>query len=188
MTLIPTPWQTVGPYLHIGLTDTRSVARIASEATQGERVRLTCRVFDADGLAVPDALIEIWQASSAGKYSHPSDPSADPVDLQFRGFGRMPTDPSGCCVFETIKPGRVPGLGGRLQAPHLNVSVLGRGLLKRLPTRIYFAGEPSNPEDEILALVPESRRPTLLAHKEEDGGWMFPVRLAGENETVFFDI
>jgi protocatechuate 3,4-dioxygenase alpha subunit len=188
--LTPTPWQTVGPYLQIGLTNPRSVPRIAGEGVKGERVRLTCRVLDGDGVPLPDAMIELWQADADGKYHHPEDAEERVPDPLFRGFGRMPTDKDGACVFETIKPGKVPGPGGKLQAPHLNVSVFGRGLMKRLPTRIYFAGDPANQSDPVLALVPELRRVTLVAQPDpaHQNGWQFDIHLCGEGETVFFDV
>src|SRR3712207_7169577 len=43
--------------------------------------------------------------------------------------------------FVTLKPGAVPGPGGRLQAPHLMVRVFARGLLKPVVTRIYRSEE-----------------------------------------------
>jgi protocatechuate 3,4-dioxygenase, alpha subunit len=84
----------------------------------------------------------------------------------------------------------VPGSEGDLQAPHINVSVFARGLLKRLFTRIYFEGDPANDQDSILALVPGDRRRTLMArkHPEHPGVWSFEIRLCCEDETVFFDI
>jgi protocatechuate 3,4-dioxygenase alpha subunit len=183
MDLTPTPSQTVGPYLHLGLTDHWSISRIAGEGANGERVWITFRVLDGDRVPVPDAMIELWQADSEGNYS-------STVDAAFHGFGRLATAEDGSCTFETIKPGRMPGPDDTLQAPHLNVSVLGRGLLKRLSTRVYFAGDPANMHDPILALVPENRRGTLLAQPDpaRAGGWIFGVRLRGENETVFFDV
>ena len=84
-------------------------------------------------------------------------------DPNFYGFGRLETDANGECVFETVKPGPVPDGSGGTQAPHINVIVLARGLLKHLYTRVYFAGEPANAHDPVLALVPEERRATLLA-------------------------
>ena len=187
---IPTPSQTVGPYLHLGLTDTRSVPCMAGDGVKGERVWLTCRVLDGDGVPVPDAIIELWQADADGNYSHPEDSLSAKADPAFRGFGRMPTREDGTCTFETIRPGRVPGPDGKPQAPHISVSVLGRGLMKRLATRIYFAGDPSNGTDPILALVPESDRSTLVAQPDaaRPGRWRFDVRLCGEGETVFFDV
>lgn len=186
MDLIPTPSQTAGPYLHLGLTDRRSVPRVAGDGVKGERVWLTFRVFDGEGAPVPDAMIELWQADADGNYQQ----QASTIAANFSGFGRLATTEDGSCAFETIKPGRVPGPDNKHQAPHINVSVLGRGLLKRLATRVYFAGEPANDQDPVLALVPESRRSTLLARPDpaQAGGWVFEIRLRGEGETVFFDL
>jgi protocatechuate 3,4-dioxygenase alpha subunit len=191
MNLVPTPSQTVGPFFHFCLTtDKCSVSRIASPKVKGERVQLTVRVMDGNGEPVPDAMIEIWQADCQGKYNHPDDVQAKPVDPGFLGFGRMATAADGSCEFETIKPGRVPGPKNVFQAPHLNVAVFGRGMLKQLYTRAYFAGDLANQEDPILALVPVERRNTLMAYPDttRPGGWRFDVRLQGENETAFFDV
>ncbi len=187
MDLTPTPSQTAGPYLHLGLTDRRSISCVAGEGVKGERVWLTFRVFDEDGVPVPDAMIELWQADSEGAYKHHGNA---PVEANFCGFGRLATTGDGSCTFETIKPGRVPGPHGRFQAPHINVSVLGRGLLKRLSTRVYFAGDSANVQDPVLALVPENRRATLFARVDPTraGGWVFEIRLRGKGETVFFDV
>jgi protocatechuate 3,4-dioxygenase alpha subunit len=186
MDLTPTPSQTVGPYLHLGMTDARSISRIAGDGTTGERLWLTFRVLDGDGVPVPDAMIELWQADSEGNYVQ-RESSTD--GATFLGFGRLATGEDGSCTFETIRPGRVQGPGETAQAPHINVSILGRGILKRLSTRVYFAGEPANAADPILALVPDHRRPTLLAHPNpaRTSSWLFDVRLRGEGETVFFD-
>jgi len=187
MDLTPTPSQTAGPYLHLGLTDTRSISRVAGDAAKGERLWLTFRVLDGEGAPVPDAMIELWQADSEGNYKRQDD-SADGEG--FVGFGRLATTEGGWCTFETIKPGCVPGSGKTVQAPHLNVSILGRGILKRLSTRAYFAGEPANAADPVLALVPENRRATLMAQPDpaRTSHWIFDVRLRGEGETVFFDV
>jgi len=185
--LTPTPSQTVGPYLHLGLTDARSISRIADDGAKGVRLWLTFRVLDGEGMPVPDAMIELWQADSEGNYGQPGG-NAD--GAAFGGFGRLATAEDGLCTFETVKPGRVPGPGETVQAPHINVSILGRGILKRLSTRLYFSGEPANAADPVLALVPEDRRATLLARPDpaRAGGWIFDVRLRGEGETVFFDV
>ena len=111
---------------------------------------------------MPDALIEIWQADEKGRYAHPAD-GRPLASNSFRGFGRCPTDGDGGYHFVTIKPGSVPGPATSTQAPHINVSVLGRGLVKRLFTRIYFPGEEANASDPILTLVPPDRRDTLIA-------------------------
>jgi protocatechuate 3,4-dioxygenase, alpha subunit len=188
--LTPIPSQTVGPYFRIGLTDPRSVQQIAPPGVKGERVKLVCTVLDAEGQPMNDAMIEIWQANADGKYNHPDDKQDKPVDPAFLGFGRQATNEDGACTFETIKPGRVPGPKGVPQAPHLIVSVFARGLLRRLPTRIYFEGDPANDQDPILALVPKERRATLMAQPATGQArtWQFTVRFGGEHETVFFDV
>ena|ERR1700722_7548330 len=187
MDLTPTPSQTAGPYLHLGLTDTRSISRVAGDGVKGERVWVTLRVLDGEGAPVPDAMIELWQADSEGNYAN-QESSAD--SAAFLGFGRSATAEDGSCTFETIRPGCVPGPGATVQAPHINVSILGRGILKRLSTRVYFAGEPANAADPVLALVPENRRATLLAHLDpaRTSNWIFDVHLRGEGEAVFFDV
>jgi protocatechuate 3,4-dioxygenase, alpha subunit len=187
MDLTPTPSQTVGPYLHLGLTDQHSRSRIAGDGVKGERIWLTFRVLDGESAPVPDAMIELWQADAEGNYAL-QDNRAD--DAAFRGFGRLATAEDGSCTFETIRPGRIPGTGEMFQAPHINVSIFGRGILKRLSTRVYFTGEPANAVDPVLSLVPENRRLTLLAQPDpaRSSHWIFDVHLRGDGETVFFDV
>jgi protocatechuate 3,4-dioxygenase, alpha subunit len=186
----PSPSQTVGPYFWIGLTRHHSAGAIAGPAVKGERIKLTCELLDGQGEAILDGMIEIWQANAGGKYNHPEDTQDKPIDPYFTGYGRLGTDVNGICTFETIKPGRVPGPDAAWQAPHLEVSVFCRGLLKRAATRVYFAGDPSNDEDPILALVPKDRRETLMARPVEaqPGQWRIVLRLGGEDETVFFEV
>ena len=188
--LIPTPSQTVGPFFHLGL-DRPEWGDLTRGNPKGERIVIEGRVLDGDGAPVPDAVIELWQANAAGRYAHPDDKQTDkPLDPNFRGFGRVATDAEGRFRVTTIRPGPVPGRGNSLQAPHINVSILGRGLLLRLSTRIYFAGDPANAADPVLALVPENRRATLMAQPDpsSSGSWFFEIRLCGEGETVFFDL
>jgi protocatechuate 3,4-dioxygenase, alpha subunit len=186
----PTASQTVGPFFNFGLTANSGLGNLVGDGVAGERIRLTFRVTAGDGAPVAgDAMLEIWQADSAGRYQHPLDPHGCETG-PFHGFGRLETDACGCCTFETVKPGPVPGPDGRLQAPHINVIVFARGLLKHLHTRVYFAGEPRNTGDTVLALVPEERRSTLLARASESdpAAWSFDLVLQGEGETVFFDV
>ena len=189
-----TPSQTVGPYLHLGLTQGAFGApeifspMVAPPGLPGTHVRIEGRVLDGEGVPLPDALIEIWQADDKGRYAHPAD-GRPLASNSFRGFGRCPTDRDGIFRFATVKPGPVAGPNGAMQAPHINVSVLARGVLKRLFTRIYFAGEPANAADPILALVPDDRRGTLMAKPDpaRPGVLRFDICLRGKNETVFFD-
>ena len=176
MRLHATTSQTVGPYLHIGMTwlITENLARAG---VRGQRVSITGRVLDGDGKPVDDAAVEIWQANADGRYG----------TRAFRGFGRSATDSEGRFRFKTIKPGRVPGPRGWLQAPHIAVNVFMRGQLKQLVTRIYFPDEPSNDADPVLRLVPTHRRHTLIARKTKSKSLEWNIVLQGRNETVFFD-
>ncbi len=181
-----TPSQTVGPFFAI-LVPARGRVRLYADRAEGVPIRVEGSVRDGAGQAVPDALVETWQADEAGRYAHPDDPRHDGPDPAFAGFGRVHTDAAGRFVIETVKPGRAPGPGG-LQAPHLLVGLFARGLLARLVTRVYFDDEPSNDGDPILACVPPDRRSTLIATSREGGLYRFDIVLQGQDETVFFDV
>jgi len=131
-------------------------------ATGQARTRLLVTVTDGDGKPVDDALIECWQKNSA----------------HGAVFTRAATGPDGTCEIETS------------QAPHINVCVFARGLLRHLHTRIYFAGDAAIESDPVLALVPSERRQTLIARPDAAaaGRWRFDLRLQGAGETVFFDV
>lgn len=187
-----TPSQTVGPYFAYALTpgsryafSTLAGDDLVTDDAVGERIVLTGRVTDGAGNPVPDAMIEIWQADGAGRYP---DTRAG-ANAAFTGFGRSETVDGGTFRFRTVKPGAVPGATG--QAPHINVGVFARGILRRMFTRIYFDDEAANAGDAALALVPPERRATLIARRDgTDGGqprYLFDIRLQGENETVFFE-
>ncbi|HEX2200224.1 MAG TPA: protocatechuate 3,4-dioxygenase subunit alpha [Burkholderiales bacterium] len=186
MSLRASTSQTIGPFLRIGL-EWMQIEDLAPQGVAGERVRIEGRVIDADGKPVNDAAVEIWQANSHGKYASPEDPQDKPVETAFRGYGRSLTDEAGAFRFRTIKPGRVPGPQGGLQAPHIVVTIFMRGLLKQLLTRIYFPDEPANADDPVLKLVPAERRATLLARRKADGVLEWNAVLQGRDETVFFD-
>ncbi len=182
-----TPSQTVGPFFHLDLPFEGGEVLVNAK-TKGERIRLEGRVTDGDGKPLDDALIEIWQANSEGRYDHPEDTQNKPVDSEFHGWGRAPTDANGVYRFQTIRPGPVPGPGNTLQAPHINVTVFARGMLRHLITRIYFEGEALNADDPILSRVADARRGTLIARRKNGDAsvYKFDIVLQGENETVFF--
>ena len=182
--------QTIGPYLHIG-TDWLITTEMAGADVGGERIAIEGRVYDGNGAPVTDALVELWQADADGNYAGagPSHAAAS----GFRGFGRTPTDSTGHFRFSTIMPGRVPGPGDTLQAPHIAVTVFARGLLKHLVTRIYFPDAAGNDEDPLLNAVPAERRGTLIAQPlAGKGSYRFDIVLqdhaGGRPETVFFDV
>ncbi|MFZ3217144.1 MAG: protocatechuate 3,4-dioxygenase subunit alpha [Candidatus Acidiferrales bacterium] len=188
MTLHATSSHTVGPFFIIGL-DRLSQADLAAPGVGGERVTIEGRVLDGDGVGVPDAMIEIWQANSRGKYAHPEDTQDKPLEPDFQGYGRIPTDSDGKFRFTTIKPGAVPDPQGKPQAPHIVVSVFMRGLMRRLVTRIYFPGEPGNADDFALNRIEPARRGTLIARRlaGQAGTLEWNVVLQGPEETAFFD-
>jgi protocatechuate 3,4-dioxygenase alpha subunit len=180
--------QTVGPFFHPTLLREDAPQHVvAREGTPGERIRIEGQVLDGAGEPVPDALIEAWQADSEGLYQHPADTRVARLDPAFTGFARSGTDETGCFWFETIRPGAVPIDSRRMQAPHISLVVFARGLLTHLYTRLYFADDAANAHDPILQLVPEDRRATLLARRDERGVYRFNIVLQGEGETVFFN-
>jgi protocatechuate 3,4-dioxygenase, alpha subunit len=191
--------QTAGPYVHIGLTPNfagisgvyeRDLGTaMVNDKTRGERIRVNIRVIDGAGSPLKDALVEIWQADAAGIYNSPSDlrGSADP---NFTGWGRLPTDmTTGECMFETIKPGRVPFFDGRKMAPHLTVWIVARGINIGLHTRMYFSDEETaNAEDPVLMRIEQRERVSTLVAPRNGDIYKFDIHLQGMNETVFFDI
>lgn len=182
MELVLSSFQTVGPYFSIGLSPLYR-HNLTEGVTDTDTIKITGRVIDGDGVPVPDAVIEIWQADSAGIYSDSC--TSRPG---FRGYGRSSTDEWGHYQFTTIKPGGVAFGDGRMQAPHIAVNLQMRGLLNRLVTRIYFDNEPANQSDPVLNLIPEERRGTVIARMSANNVYVFDFNLQGENETVFFDI
>jgi protocatechuate 3,4-dioxygenase, alpha subunit len=169
-----TPSQTVGPFFGMGLPYAGG-ERIAPPGATG-MLRIEGQVLDGEGEPVPDALIEIWQPDEIGSFS------------SRMGFGRCRTDPEGLFTFLTVKPGSIRAPAGPAQAPHLNVTVFARGLLRHLVTRMYFPDEPaSNAADPVLNLVDPARRATLIAR--DDGAVLrFDIHLQGSGETPFFAI
>lgn len=186
-----TPSQTVGPFFHYALSPRDDgfpelVDNLMAPAeTGGERLTLRGRVLDGDGEPVTDALLELWQADGEGRFSG----APGTFNAAFTGFGRCAVDADGVFSFDTVRPGAVPGPGGGMQAPHLDLGVFARGVLRRLFTRVYFDDEAANASDPILALVPQERRGTLIARRQGAGrpmSYAFDVRLQGVDETVFF--
>jgi protocatechuate 3,4-dioxygenase, alpha subunit len=196
-----TPSQTAGPYVHIGLAPgaagfdiyERELGwDIAGPNAEGERIRVEGLVIDGTGSPIKDVLIEAWQANADGHYAHPEGGGA--VEEGFRGWGRVITDfDTGEWGFDTVKPGPVPGRNGSVQAPHITLWIVARGINLGLNTRLYFDDETeANAADPVLNLIEwERRRPTLIARRSDAGGkpvYRFDIRIQGEDETVFFDI
>ncbi len=190
-----TPSQTVGPYFSMRLSGEGENVLTTPE-TVGQRIRVEGRVLDGDRQHIEDALVELWQADSAGRYHHPADDRTDvPLDPAFSGFGRCASDfQTGAYSFLTVKPGPVPHPNGGMQAPHLSLTIQARGMLDATFTRVYFADEEAaNAADPVLQSVPDARRATLIAESvdETDSSvptYRFDIRYQGSDETVFFDV
>jgi protocatechuate 3,4-dioxygenase alpha subunit len=161
-----TPSQTVGPFFDFCLTPDTAHGRLFPDSI--ERIRLTVRVIDGAGDPVPDGVVEIWQACDV--------PGGD------AGFGRLGTREDGSCEFDTVRPCD-PSEG----AAHINVCLFARGLLRHLYTRVYFPDDSRISGDPALALVPQTRRATLIA-RGSGREWTFDIHLQGPQETVFFDV
>ena len=171
-----TPSQTVGPFFAFALPFDGGERLVESDG-----IWITGAVYDGAGEPVVDALIEIWQANRHGRYRHPEDTREElPLEDGFDGFGRCQTDENGEFRFYTVKPGATAP-----HAPHINVIVLARGLLRHLFTRIYFPDEETaNAADPLLSSIEDPmRRRTLIAHDLR-----FDIHLQGERQTAFLDV
>jgi protocatechuate 3,4-dioxygenase, alpha subunit len=173
--------QTVGPYYAIGL-DYLVDETMAAPGIAGRHITISGTIFDANGEPIPDAVVELWQASAEGIYS-----VASPAE-GFFGFTRLSTHDGGRFKVHTIEPGSVPYLDGRAQAPHIVVLLFMRGLMRHLVTRIYLPDHPMNDTDPVLQLLPAERRPTLIAYTTaaDTRELRWDIHLQGDKETVFF--
>lgn len=192
-----TPSQTAGPYVHIGCVPNSCGitgvipedlgGRLYQDGAEGQAITVTGCVWDGADAPMGDVLIELWHADHSGFF-----PGNDPrgkADPRFSGFGRIAANPeTGEWRCKTIKPGRVPSADGRLQAPHITVWIVARGINIGLHTRMYFSDE-DNSVDPVLAQIDDqSRVETLIAKRGKDGTYRFDIRIQGNEETVFFDV
>lgn len=161
-----TPFQTVGPYLHLGL---RAGCEPMRGASASPAIVVTGRLVDGVGAGIPDGALEFWAPG-------------------FHDIGRVWTDADGMYRLATTKPCAYAGDGGEVHAPHFAVRVLARGILTQYLTRIYFSDEPENARDVVLARVPADRRATLIAAAHAPGAYRFDIVVQGAGETVFFDV
>jgi protocatechuate 3,4-dioxygenase alpha subunit len=181
MKLTPSGSQTVGPFFRIGLEHLCASGTKADE--NSDAITVHGKVFDGDGLPVPDAVLEIWRANAHGTFSGEPCESGRPVC-----FTRAATDEDGTYRFAIVMPGAVVCDSEVTQAPHLAVLVFARGLMRHLLTRMYFPDEAANASDTLLQMVPADRRHTLIARADGPNGGAFEwnVVLQGPDETVFF--
>jgi protocatechuate 3,4-dioxygenase beta subunit len=161
----------------------------------GERIIVTGRVLDGDGHAIPHALVEIWQANSAGRYFHQRDQHPAPIDPNFTGAGRTLTDENGVYRFVTVKPGAYPWLNhyNAWRPRHIHFSLFGPALATRLVTQMYFPGDPLFAVDPIFQSIPDERARERLVSKFDLEitqpqwalGYRFDIVLRGRDATPF---
>ena len=196
-----TPEATVGPfYPGAFLTgmpqDLWTVAPLLAHHPQGDPIVLVARFLDSMGQPVPSLVVEFWQANAHGRYRHPEDRSAAPLDPQFDGFARLRTSDEGVMRFATIKPGAHPVFrgSGEVRAPHLRLTIFASGI-DRLATQLFFDDEPLNASDPVLQSIADARvRERLIARRRSDLGsgqtapeYEIDIVLRGADETPFFD-
>jgi len=162
--LVPTAEMTLGPFFP---REFAAGANDLAAGAQGEPIEITGRVAQADGRALDNVVLEIWQADAEGRFDNPA----------FCGWGRAATDSTGVYVFKTIRPGAIQG-----RAPHINFLILYSGLMRQLQTVMLF----DHAADPVLDAV-KTGRERLVAKKEGANRYRFDIRLRGEGETPFFD-
>lgn len=194
----PTSQQTIGPFFprtffQPGANDLTLVAHGAERTRRGQAILLRGRVTREAGVPCLNMILEAWQADAGGRFNHPLDPERHLADPDFLGWGRAWTDAEGQYEFRTVIPGGFTDATGR-RAPHINLTVMGAGLMRRVQTTLFFPGhESANAGDPVLTLLPPPLRERLIAHSdgEVDGmpAFRFDIRLRGgiDEETPFFE-
>ena len=182
---LQTPSQTIGPFYAVGLAGLQQgnalgLAVSAEISGEGEPITLSGRIFDGAGEAVDDAMIEILQADSSGRFDNE----------EFLGLARSETGASddGSFLFRTVKPGATSPQA----APCISVIVHMRGLLRQAHTRLYFSDEAeANSRDPVFSRLPVERRDSLIARREsgsDAANYRFDIHMQGEHETLFFEL
>ena len=186
---VVSPGCTTGPFFPREFSDgSEDLTRREGAVARGEHILLTGRVLEAGAKPTWNMVLEIWQPDAAGIFRHPLDPRCAEADPGFWGWGRARTAKDGWYRFTTVLPGGYREQDGALRRPHINYSVLGIGLTRRLVTTIFFAEEP----DPVLDCVPAALRRRLVAQRDPSldasgiPAYRFDVILRGDGETPFF--
>jgi len=179
--LVPTPWQTPGPFypLRLPLDSDTDLVQVAGrgQAAAGTVAHVFGRVLDAAGRPLAGARVEIWQCDASGRYHHPGDRGGR-ADPNFQGYGRTAVGDDGAFRFRTIKPVPYPG-----RAPHIHFAISGRGL-DGLTTQMYVAGEALNARDGLLNRVRDPAARARLIVALEPAPDVEPGALAGRFDIV----
>ena len=176
----------------VGANDHDLTAQHAA-APAGQRIVVSGRVLGEGGRPVPDTLVEVWQANSAGRYAHEVDQWDAPLDPNFTGAGRTVTDGEGRYTFITIRPGAYPWRNhhNAWRPSHIHFSLFGQAFATRLVTQMYFPGDPLLPIDPIFNAVPDERARNRMISAFDLSltqpswalGYRFDIVLRGPDET-----
>ena len=196
---VPTPSCTVGPFFpthYFGkfdhdLTLTTDGAKPAS----GQKIYIGGSIFEAGRVPRWNSIVELWQADSRGRFAHPNDPRHSEADPDFMGWGRRASEDDGYYDFISVKPrGYEDPLTRMQRAPHINVSIMGSGLMRRLVPTFFFPGEPANAGDPVFSAIADAQireriilKPAKLERAPADAvAYRMDIVLQGEGETPFF--
>jgi len=194
MTQVVSPGCTTGPYFPREFSDGSEDLTIRDgQIARGQHLLLTGRVLELGAKPTWNMVLEIWQPDASGIFRHPLDPRAAQADPGFWGWGRARTAQDGWYRFKTVFPGAYRGEAAADRCPHINCTVLGIGLTRRLVTTIFFSDAPDTVSDPVLDCVPGAAlRRRLFAHRapslDASGlpAYRFDIVLRGEGETPFF--
>ena len=181
-----TPFQTAGPFLHIGCTPNAIKIKKLYQNDLGETpfknkndselITIEGSVFDGNGIPLDDVMLETWQCDEKGEF------------IEDRGFARfIPNNLSKKFILKTVKPGPFKGFDGKIHSPHISLSISSRGLNMTLNTRIYFEDDELK-NDPLLSIINNCNVNSLIAKKIKKDSYLFNILLQGKEETIFLDI
>jgi protocatechuate 3,4-dioxygenase beta subunit len=173
--LAATPAQMLGPFypLQPDAAAGNDLSTVDGKTrSRGKALAIVGRVTDTAGRPLPGVLVEIWQTNAHGRYRHPQDDSPQPLDPNFRGYGRATSDAAGAYRFATIAPVAYPG-----RTPHVHFR-LSRGGRELLVTQMYLPdAAAANQRDGLFMSLQDGARRRLVGVPE-----------AGAPGTLRFDI
>ena len=181
-----TPFQTAGPFLHIGcMPNTIKINNVYENdlgeepfknKNEAELISIEGSVFDGNGNALEDVMLESWQCDETGQFKDD------------KGFARfIPDDLTKKFKLKTVKPGSMKDFEGKIHSPHISLSISSRGLNMTLNTRVYFDDD-NLKKDPLLSIIKTKNKKSLVAKKIEKNKYLFNIFLQGDKETVFLDI
>lgn len=166
-----TPRETSGPFYPVAEQEDKDydLTQISgkNKSAQGEIIWLQAEVIDLDGRPLKNATVELWQANSVGRYSHPFDSNRAPIDPNFQGWAIVKTNDKGIVRFKTIFPGAYPASSNWIRPPHIHFKLTKDGY-QELTTQMYFPEEPLNDKDRLLNRKSDQEKKLMIAKKSSN--------------------